>query len=255
MKPKLILCLALVLSGGFISSRADVANDIASASPVKSSKPYRSFLRILDENGEKLGCSFTIEYRGYAVTGKESKANPFYTQYTKVRADLDADSIPSLLSKLRDYLDGFMVVQDSKNPKIIHIIDKVLAEDKNYALNKKINVSYSGLLEATNVPVMPITGHATLVGGLLPAVAEKAGDIRDGLETSGSSGFGGYSWDNVTQINVNATNETVRSIFTDCLPTANYNPVIWVAVTSKRNNVQNELVQCVLVHFFGPKKP
>jgi len=251
MKPKLLLCLALVLSGGFISSRADETNAIAS----KPSEPYRSFMRILDENGENLGCSFTIEYRGYAVTGKESKADPFYTQYTKVRADLDADSIPSLVSKVRDYLDGFMVVPDAKNPKIIHIIENVLADDKNYALNKKISVHYSGLLGGTNVLVMPINGRSTLVGGLLPAVAKKAGDIRGGLETAGSSGFGGFSWDGVTQINVNATNETVRSIFTDCLPTTNYNPVMWVAITSKRNNAQNELVQCEIVHFFGSKKP
>jgi|SRR5665213_416104 len=252
MKPKLILYLALVLSGGYISSRADETNAIAS----KPSEPYRSFMRILDENGENLGCSFTIEYRGYAVTGKESKADPFYTQYTKVRADLDADSIPSLVSKLRDYLDGFMVVPDAKNPKIIHIIENVLADDKNYALNKKISVHYSGLLGGTNIPVMPINGYATLVGGLLPAVAEKVGDIRGGSETSGGGGFGGGSpWDSVTQINVNATNETVRSIFTDCLPTTNYNPVMWVAVTSKRNDEHNEMVQCVLVHFFGPKKP
>ena len=252
MNPKLLLGLALVLSGGFISSGADDTNAIAS----KPSEPYRSFVRILDENGEKLGCSFTIEYRGYRITGKESKADPFYTQYTEVRADLDADSIPSLLSKLRNYLDGFLVVQDSKNPKIIHIIEKVLADDENYALNKKISVHYSGLLGGTIVPVMPINGSATLVGGLLPAVAEKAGDIRSGSDTSGGGGgAGGSPWDDVTQINVNATNETVRSIFTDCLPTANYNPVMWVAVTSKRNDEHNEMVQCVLVDFFGPKKP
>jgi hypothetical protein len=250
MKPKLILCLALVLSGGFISSRADETNAIASKPP----EQYRSFISILDENGTKLGCNFTIEYQGYGITGKESKANPFYTQYTKVQADLDADSIPSMVSKLRDYLDGFMVVPDSKNPKIIHIIEKVLADDKNYALNKKISVHYSGLLGRT---IITVNGRSSLVGGLLPALAEKAGDIRAGLENTGASsgGGGGLATDNITEVNINATNETVRSIFTDCLPTANYNPVMWTAVTSKRGNAQNELVQCVLVDFFGPKKP
>ena len=252
MKPKLILCLALVLSGGFISSGADDTNAIAS----KPSEPYRSFVRILDENGEKLGCSFTIEYRGYAVTGKESKAGPFYIRNTKIKADLDADSVPSLMSKLRDYLDGFLVVPDVKNPKIIHIIEKVLADDRNYVLNKKISVNYSGLLGGAIIPDMPSNGSATLVGGLLPAVAEKVGDIRGGCENSGGGGGGGgCPWDFDTQINVNATNETVRSIFTDCLPTANYNPVMWVAVTSKRNDEHNEMVQCVLVGFYGPKKP
>src|ERR1035437_2273299 len=121
MKPKLILCLALVLSGGFILSRADVTNTIASTNLAKPPDPYRSFMGILDENGSKLGCNFTIEYRGYAITGKESKGNPFYTQYTQVRADLDADSIPTLVSKLRGYLDGFVVVPDANNPKIIQI--------------------------------------------------------------------------------------------------------------------------------------
>jgi hypothetical protein len=150
-----------------------------------------------------------------------------------------------------------MVVPDAKNPKIIHIIEKVLADDENYALNKKITVHYSGLLEGTNITVMPINGRSTLVGGLLPAVAEKAGDIRAGLENSGASSGGGsgLATDSITKVNINATNETVRSIFTDCLPTANYNPVMWTAVTTKRGNAQNELVQCVLVDFFGPNKP
>lgn len=251
MKPKLLLCLALVLSGGFILSRADVTNTIAPTNLEKLPDPYRSFMGILDENGSKLGCNFTIDYRGYAITGKESKANPFYIQYTQVRADLDADSIPTLVSKLRGYLDGFIVVPDAKNPKIIHIIENVLADDPNYVLNKKISLEYSGSLAGTNVPTKP--GFAMLVGGLLPAVAEKAGDIRGGLETSGSSGFGGFSWDGVTQINVNATNETVRSIFTDYLPATNYNPVMWTAVTTKRIGEHGELVQCVLVHFFGQR--
>ena len=117
---------------------------------------------------------------------------------------------------------------------------------KIMGLNKKISVRYSGLLGVT---IITVNGRSTLVGGLLPVVAEKAGDIRAGLENSGASsgGGGGLATDNITEVNINATNETVRSIFTDCLPTANYNPVMWTAATTQRGNAQNELVQCVLV--------
>ena len=88
-----------------------------------------SFMQVLEKNGDKLGCHFTLEYRSYGITGKESKAD--LNDYMSVQTDLNADSIPSLVSKLCDYLDGFIVVQDSRNPKVVHIIDKVLAGDQN----------------------------------------------------------------------------------------------------------------------------
>jgi hypothetical protein len=196
-------------------------------------------MEFLYETSAKLGCHFTLERQGGRITGNESKAT------LPVRIDLSADSIPSLVSKLRDYLDGFIVVQDANNPKIVHIIEKVLADDKNYALNKRISLNYFGKLARTNIPIPAKPGYETTTGGLLAAVAEKAGDIRGG---SDDSTFLGMAGDCCTRINVNATNETVRSILTDCLPSANYNPVMWRAVRTTQNGEP-----CVLVQFFGQK--
>ena len=101
-------------------------------------------------------------------------------------------------------------------------------------------------------------GSEILAGGLLAAVAEKVPDITAGAEGAGGGGGGfGMPSDWVTQVSINSTNETVRSIFTDCLPAADYHAVMWTAVTTKRGNL-NVLAppgSCVMVHFFGPRKP
>src|ERR1035437_1744719 len=243
MKPKLLLALAVVWSGSFALSHADVTTTIASTNSVQPLRPrVLNFMDVLRETGTKLGCHFTLEYQGFGITGKETKAT------LPVRVDLSADSIPSLISRLRDYLDGFMVEEDAKNLKIVHIIEKVLADDKNYALNKRISLNYFGRLAPTNIPIPAKPGYETTTGGLLAAVAEKAGDIRGGSDDVGINNFLGMVSDRGTRINVNATNETVRSILTDCLPAANYSPVMWRAVTTTQNGES-----CVLVQFFGQK--
>ncbi|HUZ06580.1 MAG TPA: hypothetical protein VMV89_03750, partial [Candidatus Paceibacterota bacterium] len=126
--------------------------------------------------------------------------------------------------------------------------EKVLADDPDYLLNKRISVKYSGSLDDTNVPDTNRPGYAIAVGGLLAAVAEKAGRIMGG---SLDSTFMGMAGDHgATRVNVNATNETVRSILTDCLP-ANYNTVMWSAQTAVMNGIDGK--QWVLVQFFGQR--
>jgi hypothetical protein len=200
-----------------------------------------SFFSVLQENGNRLGCRFTLESQGYEITGKESLKD------SAVRTNLNADSIASFTSKLRDYLgESYLVLPDSKNPKIVHIIDKVLANDQNYCLNKKISVNYSGSLGPTNISDPKRPGFEIGVGGLLPAVAERAGHIMGGSRDSAP-----YGSDGTTPISVNATNETVRSILTDCLPD-NYNPLMWHATTAILTGIDGK--QWVLVNFYGQKQ-
>lgn len=243
MKPKLLLCLALVLGGG-LHCLADTNAIVALTNMTAKQRSHhaRFFMDVLRENGSKVGCHFTLEYQSDGITGNASLLD------MPVKTDLNADSVPSLVSKLRDYLDGFIIVRDSENPKVVHIIEKVLADEPDYVLNKRINVKYSGSLDPTNVPDMNRPGSEVAVGGLLAAVAEKAGRIRGG---SLDSTFMGMAGDHgATRINVNATNETVRSILTDCLP-ANYNPIMWRAVTAIMPGLDGK--QWVLVQFFGQR--
>jgi hypothetical protein len=262
--PQVLVFHVVMIGNSFITNNYEVSRLSANTAwqlRAESPTPRLGFETLLDECSAKLGCHFTVEYRDFTITGKssqESKVAIGWMVASPVRTDFRADSIPSLISNLRDYLDDFNVVRDSKNPGIVHIIEKVLADDPNYALNKKISVHYSGLLSHTNVPDPNRPGFQIEVGGLLAAVTEKVPDITEGAESAGGGGFGGsLPSDRITQVSINTTNETVRSIFTDSLPAVDYHAVMWTAVTTKRGNL-NVLAtpgSCVMVHFFGPKKP
>lgn len=196
---------------------------------------------ILCENGNRLGCSFTLECQGDLHT------QPYSRIMRSVTVNLDADSIPSFISNLRDYLDGLTVMQDSKNSNVVHIIDNVLVGDANYVLNKKISLNYSGSLPPTRIP----GGPAATTGGLLAAVADKAPDIRfGGAGVAFIDSIVDQLWDGDTQVDIHATNETVRSILTDCLPTTNYSPVMWRSENIMRYGTNAN--RCVFVQFFGP---
>jgi hypothetical protein len=244
MKPKLILCLALVLSGGLLG-----CYDIANADETIGTNQWTGadLIDVLKENGAKLGCYFTIEHQDIMLkaslhqmlvtTNLNADSIPAFVSNLRkymdgfqlpVTTNLSADSIPAFVSNLRNYLDGFVVVEDARNPRILHIIDKVLADDPDYPLNKRISLKYSGGL-APNLD----TGNKlsfVSIGGLIPALAPKAGRIMSASEDSSTSAFD-YSHP-LPQISVDATNETVRSIMSDCLPLGD-KPVLWRATNTK----------------------
>ena len=143
-------------------------------------------------------------------------------------------------------MKGFAVEQDSKNSKIIHIVEQVLEQQKDYVLNKRTSVQYSGNL--VNCVVKDAEGRNLVHGeGIVNAVAEKVGGIRNGTEEAGS--LGAFD-DCLTMVSVNATNETVRSILTDCIRVADYKIILWRAVHTTEKEKPMTLVQ-----FYGAKKP
>jgi hypothetical protein len=234
MKPKLILCLALVLSGGLLGCY-DIAN--ADETIGTNQQTQTSFtIDGLSENCAKLGCYLTFESQSFSVTGKASLVQNMVT------TNLSADSIPAFESILRNYLDGFVVVEDARNPKILHIIDKALAEDPDYVLNKRISLKYSGGLRPTWSKEKPFDPP---VGGLMPALAPKAGRIMSSaLDRSGAVLRSAFDFREPNlQLSIDATNQTVRSILTDYLPLGN-KPILWRAATEKDQGEVWVLVEC-----------
>src|SRR6266702_38073 len=96
----------------------------------------------LFEIGNKLGCYFTLEYRAYALAAVVPKIEQV------VSNDLAIASVPAVVSKLRRDLAGYTVVQNQKNPNIVHIVEQGLEQEKDYPLDKRISVVYSGNLAA-----------------------------------------------------------------------------------------------------------
>lgn len=204
-----------------------------------------SFGEILEKRGAELGCHFTLEYRGKSITGEVSKAA--LSNLVSVR-NLDAESIPSFLSLLRKYLDGFIIEPDSGNPNIVHIIEKVLVNDPSYPLNKEVTISYSGKFGATYA--QKANGYLeTASTGLFGAVAEKVKDLRRGSFSDLSVGAG-YAADR-SVINVDIANEAARNVLSDYVPLKNYNAVIWRAVEERMPGEESEKV--VFFVYFGPK--
>lgn len=222
MKSKLILGLALVLSG------------LISEGTTASAQPRPEYiLPALLENGAKLGCYFTLEYQSFSVTGEASLVQKVVTTNS-----LSADSIPAFVANLRKYLDGCVVVEDSTNPKILHIIDKTLAADPNYLLNKSISLKYSGGLRPT-YSTESLTNPP--VGGLIPALAQKAGHIMSAPVDSASGFRSAFDFTEPNfQLSIDATNQTVRSIMADSLPLGK-KPILWRAVTHKYQGDQGEV--------------
>jgi hypothetical protein len=106
-----------------------------------SAVPLCEYLRTV---GPRLGCHFTWE-------SKEPPAGTAWKFVELITNDLAIASIEQLTVTLRRNLDGFTVEPDPQNPKIIQITERTLMEDSNYALNKKINLKYSGNLMGHDV--------------------------------------------------------------------------------------------------------
>jgi hypothetical protein len=191
--------------------------------------------------GPKLGCHFTLEYRSYGLTGKSPEL------VGMVSNDLSIASIPALLTKLHHDLSGFTLEPEAKNPKIIHIIESGLNSQKDYVLNRRIDLRYSGNL--VGCTVKDAEGRELVKGeGLVMAASKEAPGIQDGSDEAGSEGAFN---DCYTTVSINATNETVRGILTDCIPRADYPTVLWRAVTTITGQ---EGETNVLVQFYGPKR-
>jgi len=170
--------------------------------------------------GGRLDCHFTLEYRGFSIT-----VQPTLQRWgTKLTNEAGVSSISLLVSKLRRDLPTFNVVGNSKRPNVIHIVERALEEDPDYVMNKRLSLKYSG----------PLAGYQTATSKF-DGLANTVGRTLRGIKTSHIPAEG-YSFsfvigdDIATEVSINATNETVRSIFTECIPLGKYKAVLWQAV-------------------------
>ena len=239
----LIVSGSCIFSGILFTQETNHSNIVvkekASFTKLQKQPPSLPFNDYLFTIGEKLGCFFTLEYFSYAHAGKSSKIHGIVTN------DLSIQSIPALVEKLRHDMQGFVIEQDGKNPKILHIIDEALKNDKNYAMNKMVSLNYSGTLGGCDIFDANDKAVAK-TSGLISAISKQLDGIQYGTETSGSQGA---ISDCITLVNVNSTNTAVRSILTDSIALDNYKVILWRSFTT-----YSEKGKTCQVQFFGPKK-
>lgn len=178
-----------------------------------------ALLNELSAVGDQFHCSFTIE-RASTPTSKT-------LQRARFKIDYDIESIDALREVMQAQLDGAVIRQNPKHPRVLHVIDAELAKDANYALDKPATLEYSGV-----------------VGGLPTRIGEVVPGIRLPRSFSNTEGLG----DHVTQVDVDAKEESVRDILTNAVPIERYEPVLWVAETHDQDGKRETWIR-----FIGPR--
>jgi hypothetical protein len=188
--------------------------------------------------GDRLGCHFTLEYQSPSVTGQFPEVKSAITNEAGIT------SVSSLMSKLRNSLKGFIVTRDSRNPLILHVIERALQGQKGYVLDERISLEYSGNL--VGCVVKDEQGRDLVNGeGLVTAIAKQVAGIQSG--PASPDGLDAFD-DCLTVVEVKATNEAIRSILTDHLPLTNYASILWRGVTTIESGKTS-----VMVQFYGPR--
>jgi len=169
------------------------------------------FIDYLLVTGERLGLYFTIEK--WAST--REKVSAFETSHV-FRHDERIDTAEKLITQLKTEVPGIEAKRNAKNPKIVHLIEKGLNDERRYAMNRRISVRHVGergnLVDSVKKEV-PNIGHLTWI---------------DSREVVGD--------DSYTSVKVEVMDTPLRDIFTDCVSLEGYSQVLWKASTERKDD-------------------
>jgi hypothetical protein len=180
----------------------------------------------LADQAERLDCYFTFE----ATLNTLEKVPPFETSYpfetTRITPNGQIATVDELITTLAELKD-LVVLRNTSNPRVIHLMERALFEAQGYPLNEKADIAYSGVL----------AGLPSKLGERLQGIGPIRGGFQEDLFT-----------DYVTQVRFEAKNKAGRDILTDCVPLNAYGRFLWRARTSKRDGKLETEVQ-----YYGPK--
>jgi hypothetical protein len=169
---------------------------------------YEEFLY---SNGKQLDCQFTVEMWMSTVT-RSSCFNGLLIHDEKLA------TIEALLAKLKRDIPKAQIIRDPRNPRIIHLVEKSLLEDKNYVIEKSAALDFSGAIE--DLP--------DALGKIAPGIGQSTGGVGGELAS--------YV-DGVTKVNVHIKREKIRDLLTDAVPLKTYGRILWVAKTNGETTI------------------
>lgn len=199
-----ILVLSTILgANSLFSASGDYERPVNAVDSEESISVYRR----LDELGLKYDYFFTIE-----ESWKDKEPVNHLESY-EVQRQQEGRDIWRELNSLQKLVPGFTYKQDKANPKIIHIIEGDLAQQREYVLDRKI----------------PSLNFAGTVFHLVEAIA------KQGFNVSAKSGMT-YSdaamADFKTEVKIEAKNLTVRNALSDYIPLkGRSHKILWIART------------------------
>ena len=200
----MLLFFALTCSVAYAQKRTHAAPEL----PAKTKWPAKIWIwQYLPQMAKRLDCFYTLELKPSNVFARPGVED--------VTDDQSIKTVSALVKKLQAELTTFVVTQDENNPRIIHLKVTILADDKEYVLDQKTTINYTGRLR-----FLPDTlGQQNH----LPIITQDV--FSDAV----------ISIDISTIVSFSATNSTLRSILTDCVPLAQYNRLLWYAETKIRD--------------------
>lgn len=164
-----------------------------------------SFYDYLNVMWRKFGCSFTIEF-----LRKEGEFPAPLEFGSVINNDREIESIDGLISKLQQEFPHCQIVQDAKNPKVLHLMDDRLKSLKSYALDQKTTLTFKGKL-----------------GDLPVALGKKIEGVGLFAPPKGMSPLPS----NETPVSIKEKNYEIRQLLTDHIPQAGRH-ILWVGETT-----------------------
>ncbi len=225
--------LAVSLIGLFFVSAYGAKDNIMNIRERKTNEIILSIY--LADKAEQLECFFTFE----RLTAADYASPLNAWTVLGIADELNVADSKSLITKLRRDLKGCTVNQSKTNPRVIHVIETPLLKLKDYVMERKVDITYSGQLGSGRV-----RGAAGGEEGLIVELAKtvenigykKGGDLRTAFD------------DLVTHVEVKAKQQKVRDVLTNYVPLTNYSRFIWSAETRIVNGKSKTDVQ-----YFGSK--
>lgn len=181
--------------------------------------------------GQRLRCHFTFE----AFDSDTSSSSLELLFSTRITNDPSVTNVMRLIKKLQADIPGCNIYADQKLTNVIRLVDKRLLLLKDYSLNKVIDLSYAGELGGA------ASGRSLIqeLSRQLPSIIDPPHVVIGPIRVS----------DGLTKVNIQAKDETVRRIITDCLPLDTYNTFLWSATTTMSSKTNR-----TTIFFFGPEK-
>ena len=178
---------------------------------------------------EELDCHFTIERMGFraGIPRKIRKKDPSPFHRYDLTLDPNINTVQALVEKLRREMRGIAVIQDTKKPLVIHLVEERLLKIQDYVMDKTVSITYSGLIDK---------------------LAAELGKHVPGIESRRGGYIGQAMGDFHTQVEVDAKNQTVREVLTHCVPLKDYSRVLWDTSTWKKKDGQYK----TSVQYHGP---
>lgn len=172
---------------------------------------------------EELDCHFTIERMGFraGIPREIRKRDPSPFHRYDLTLDPNINTVQALVEKLRREMKGIAVIQNAKNPAVIHLIEERLSKIEGYAMDKKLDVTYSGLIDE---------------------LAGEVGKHVPGIGFTRGVAIGEIPGDFFTQVKVDVKNQTVREVLTGCVPLKDYSRVLWDTKTWKKKDGQYQTI-------------